>query len=471
MVQVFRHRLLFILLALVHTLWGYDELAKIKIGTVEEQVALVRAAIKHNTSLIPAAYALLRMSIHQRLAAKTTLQEGIAKVTGLKQHLLQGQPLTWQSLVEASVTYAAFNEPSDWWYTQALVQRALPQMISDDLDLIFETFADDPMFNHLTHSALFHPHDPQAVQQALQENMSMAARLLALPEPSFGHAVPELFKTLTAGQDKRSMNTCRHTLLLTFLFRTLVQDGQGQKVESGSLSFVEIGSGYGNMIRLVAETSGFRSWVSIDLPLSVLLQEYYLDNTLPDDIALIMYKHDDDPQKDQIDSQFGEIPSSLAAKKHNEKIAGVYGPGYALDEDDPEFLPVKETDLDVTEEVGEKEAESGDKESAEERVVTLVKTSNFNEFVFEFTRADVLIATHSWSELALDSWFGYYNAFLGQHPKVDYILYAYQRAWPSEKENKQKRSVLESSFKVINELATEEGKTVILVLKRRKDRL
>ena len=88
-----------------------------------------------------------------------------------------------------------------------------------------------------------------------------------------GHAVPELAVALREGPERRSQNTCRHTFMLTLLYSSLEA---GERKSLDDFSYVEIGTGFGNMIRMVREIYGFKSWAGIDLPLMTLLSEYYL---------------------------------------------------------------------------------------------------------------------------------------------------------------------------------------------------
>ena len=78
------------------------------------------------------------------------------------------------------------------------------------------------------------------------------------------------------------MNTCRHIKRLTLLLHQLQMDGLVSSKEHGwdGLDIAEIGGGNGNMARLVAKALGFHQWTIFDFPVMADLQEWYLKRTL-----------------------------------------------------------------------------------------------------------------------------------------------------------------------------------------------
>ena len=83
--------------------------------------------------------------------------------------------------------------------------------------------------------------------------------------------------------------------------------------------------------------------------------------------------------------------------------------------------------------------------------------------------SNVLIATHSWSEMDMAKWFMYFNALVvggrGGETKLDWILYAHQQERTDM--SQRKNAVLLQHFDVRRSVITEGGKVRIMVLRRK----
>eukprot|EP00808_Paulinella_micropora_P001666 g43092.t1 len=456
----------------------------VHIGSIDEQAHLVRLAMQHNQSLVPAAYLLLRESILRQAATSISLSNAISLLTHLPKHKLgPSKKLTWKTLVGASTEQKNFDRADDWRYAQNLVQRALPEVV-EDVDQVMATYSDNPLFDELCASYLNCPSDKQAILLAEKENKEIASRMLNQADPVVGHAVPELRKH----GEKWSRNTCRHTLSLTLLFHAMTRAGLTDKLVHGELRFVEIGGGYGNMVRLVQNAYGFEAFAGIDLPFVTLLQDYYLDYTLPDHIHLVLFKEDMNKEDDS---------ALCKAQTNNRNIAQRFGKRFYLDEDDPEFMPETSKDCqqrghgapkpgqDFSPTSAGKPGKNGEKnfspecavpgENGEnsyaiqgeetEAHVTLVSTQHFQEFAYDFDGADVLIASRSWSTLLLDDWFSYYNAFIGRKPKVEWILYIYD---VKGEDHTRQLDILFHHFEILRQVTHEGACHLVLRLKNPK---
>lgn len=260
---------------------------------------------------------------------------------------------------------------------------------------LFGRFSEEPVFRFFHPSAMF-PADPNALALARGVDSELAEALIATGDSPVGY-IPELLAA-THPPEQPTMNTCRHIKRLTLLLHQLRADGvvgpaRGKTPGRAwqSLRIAEIGGGNGNMARLVGATPslGFASWTIFDFPVMTRLQRWYLEQTL--------------------DSDGYDVVQNLDLQTAAERE----GRGLVRLVDTHNFWNHL-SELDAAEE----SASAGD-----------VKAGEW----------DVLIASHSWSELPLDT-FRMYLAALGG--RYRYLLYCTQVEWPSEEEVKQKLKLL-----------------------------
>ncbi len=150
-----------------------------------------------------------------------------------------------------------------------------------------------------------------------------------------------------------SKNHCRHLMMLTMLFSVMSNE------PSTNLSYLEIGGGHGNMARIVGSarlTRPFQRWTIFDMRHSLMVQDWFLRNSLRDvDVRNTLNLGDD----------MLSIEGFFAATR-----------------------PEANSEL------------------------LLVEKTYVHSFALHFSGCDVLIATHSWSELPWEDFLAYYNLFI-----------------------------------------------------------
>lgn len=171
---------------------------------------------------------------------------------------------TFHDAHRASTSMRSFRRgPSDFWRYKATVGNA---------------FVDHAQLEHFQHDDLFHfctardfGRDEEALAAARSRAPARLDALLAIGDAPLGYrpgalpaGVPTLFHT-------------RHCAQLAFLLHHLEKLGDPTK-----LHFLEIGGGFGNVVRLLGRHSGFGSWTIFDMPFMTQLQRWYLQHTLPD---------------------------------------------------------------------------------------------------------------------------------------------------------------------------------------------
>lgn len=95
--------------------------------------------------------------------------------------------------------------------------------------------------------------------------------------------------------------------------------------------------------------------------------------------------------------------------------------------------------------------------------IRCIDTEHKNEFALAFQGADVLIATHSWSELPYDKFLWYLHNIL---PRCRYLLYATQREWPSKELVDRKVELICKQMRPIADVGTEGGEVINVVFER-----
>ena len=166
------------------------------------------------------------------------------------------------------------------------------------------------------------------------------------------------------------------------------------------LAVIQIGGGFGNMARLAHAAYGCRSWTILDLEFMGQLQYKFLENTTS-----------------KVRIEVNASPS-------------------------------------VTENSGRDEA-----------VFNLVSTKRLNTwFSGGYVGSDVLIATSSLSELAMEDFWWYFNHIV---PRVRLILYAYNKKWPSEEMHREKLAALLEAHNLVYTLESAGGVTVTAVFEKK----
>jgi len=129
----------------------------------------------------------------------------------------------------------------------------------------FERFREDYTTYHFVLGN--HDADPDAIEQAKALDYELTKKYLAIEKPKLGY-----------GEDPnvpfREMDICdSHHIMMSVIiahFSTWYQ------------TIVEIGGGYGNMIRLNQDIIGYNEWIDIDLPFVLDLADWYLNRTIED---------------------------------------------------------------------------------------------------------------------------------------------------------------------------------------------
>ena len=284
---------------------------------------------------------------------------------------------------------------------------------------LFTRFSEEPVFRFF-HPSLMFPADPAALALARGVNADLAEALLAVGDSSVGY-IPELLAA-THPPDQPTMNTCRHIKRLTLLLHQLQADrlvGSSKTRAWRSLRVAEIGGGNGNMARLVgaAPSLGFASWTIFDFPVMSRLQAWYLEQTLGSGGG----GGSPQPRRYDVVRNLERQPGKPPQRKRSGSAAVA--------------------------------------EDGRRGAVRLVDTRNFWSHLAELDAAaqpgpgsasnsesgagdadwDVLIASHSWSELPLET-FRMYLAALGG--RYHYLLYCTQVEWPTSEEVGQKLRLL-----------------------------
>ena len=267
---------------------------------------------------------------------------------------------------------------------------------------LFTRFSEEPVFRFFHPSAMF-PTDPNALALARGVNSQLAEALLAVGDSAVGY-IPELLAA-THPPDEPTMNTCRHIKRLTLLLHQLQTDGVvslGRAEKRGrswrSLRIAELGGGNGNMARLVGTTPslGFASWTIFDFPVMTRLQRWYLEQTLNPDRYDVVQNSEPRPATERKSRGLVRLVDTHNFWSHLAELDATVENASGVDDND-----------------GTAGASAGE--------------------------WDVLIASHSWSELPLDT-FRMYLAALGG--RYRYLLYCTQVEWPSAEEVNQKLKLL-----------------------------
>ena len=167
---------------------------------------------------------------------------------------------------DAGYSSDSFVDIASWWRYQEMVGEAMVDVTD------YARFADEPAF-HFT-CPYWTWGDPEATALAQHISPEDKSALFEVGDSHVGYREGQLPDK--SNGDLPTTNTCRHTMQLSLLLKTLRQDGRRVR----DISVVEIGGGYGNMARLMGRAYGFKTWTICDMPFMNRLQEYYLEQTL-----------------------------------------------------------------------------------------------------------------------------------------------------------------------------------------------
>jgi hypothetical protein len=329
-------------------------------------------------------------------------------------------PTIWEWLTRDGANAPRYNGWKEFWQAvnlrNRLIERFLKAYGVKD-DEYFDMFAKDSTFSFVgNHPSL--PHDEESVRLARSINAPLANQLLSLKEPMLGMAgVEELFlsKHPIGHVEKRTQNTCRHTLFLTMLLTEMQKEVLVEN-QLSQISVIEIGGGYGNIARMMWETKKFKSWKIFDLALVSRLQNWWLT-------------------KSQLSGDGRERITLLA-------------------------------DHELHEWIFHQQEEEEQKQQRKQQSLGLAPNKS--------NVLNVLVATHSWSEMDLSKWFMYFNALVRGKKKntIGWILYAYQLEYAQldHDATKMKMKVLLKYYDIKNSVMTENGDVRILVLRKKENK-
>jgi hypothetical protein len=427
-------------------------------------------------------------SFAQEVVAGTTRGEVSRLGHGEAISVLFGMKSSFESFPEAAqagMHLESFHGGvGDWWRFQEMLGEAATREGWPDYDL----FSEDPLFHFTMPWATWG--DAEAAELAKGISKQDADLLLyQVGDSTYGYregrlqgapgGVPDSDSGPAGSGVLPTSNTCRHAMHLSALLRTLrdrpgllMQSGQGQGQGQGQgegegeggeeegeeegeggkeegegegeggegrrekgrrgrnrllekFAFVEIGGGYGNMARLVAKAYGFKSWTILDLGFMGKLQKRYLEQTLGLGAHQVMV-------------------NGAASEVRSEQTKGRRRGGVGL----VNLVDTRSLNAWYTRGLSFEEGEEGGQEEAGGRSAHAI---------------DVLIATSSLSELAMDDFFWYYNHVV-KHAR--FVLYAYNKGWPSPEIVEEKMDFLLKTHQTLHQHESANGQTVTCVLER-----
>lgn len=345
------------------------------------------------------------------LLASMSFSEAFSRLLGMK-----AEYETFPEAAEKALGSENFVDITAWWHFQEMVGEGL----ADVTDL--SHFADEPAF-HFT-CPYWTWGDAEAAVIAELNSKEHKAKLFAVGDSQYGYREGDLPNH--ANGPLPTTNTCRHTMQLTLLLAAL----PSLRLDFASASIVEIGGGYGNMARLMGAGYGFKDWTIFDMRFMNRLQKHYLEQTLGASVSLNLPAH---------------IFPPSSANRHADETAEMCGEDGGGGEDG------------VCRAAGSSKAEGLE--------VNLVDTRHLNSWMREgFAGADILIATSSLSELAMEDFYWYYNHIL---PHVKVMLYAYSKVWPSPSIVEQKLRLIQRRMTLVSSVESNNNNTVSMVWKQR----
>ena len=295
----------------------------------------------------------------------TDFQTTFAKIFGFKQ--------SYQSIEDfdqASENPDNFilGERGFWQYKTL---RGLSQIDETDMTQFQNAF-----IYHFMRSPLVGP-DQEAWQKATEVNLQLAQKVFSVTDSPVGYG-PEF-----PDEPVHSIIHCRHCLMLTLLLDTIGTDRR--------LRVLEIGGGFGNMVRILKSHDLVDNWTIFDLDFVCEAQAHFIKENFPE---LQVNRNSYDPR-----------------------------PGN----------------------------------------INLIDQHHRNIIRRELAAADVLIGTHSWSELPLDDFLWYYDALL---PLAEHLLYATQVRWPSPELTRKKLNYIEKMMMPQVKVLTEQDNVELFVFSR-----
>ena len=212
-----------------------------------------------------------------------------------------------------------------------------------------------------------------------------------------------------------NLMSCRHVYMLTFAYDTLASNGYKHQ-ELDKLNILEIGGGYGNQLHMALQAFGFASFTSFDLDYVQRFQSFFvLKNNQIIQKRVIQIHHYDVNIRNQNENNHGIL----------DNVNNIF------------FVP----------------------------------SSNVNHwryFAKHPVTYDLLIATHSLSELPMEDFLMYFYALLhDDHMGVRWVVYSTSIVDPNPKESKEKLNIILSKYEIVEKFYTEHYTVAHYVLRRR----
>lgn len=140
-----------------------------------------------------------------------------------------------------------------------------------NLEEFFPSFRDNPgPYKFLTAiKSQYYEIDHEALNIAKLIDNNLAETYLQKKKPLTGYSSPDKYVPLDSVD-------CRHIMMSTIIFSRI-----GKNLDS----IVEIGAGFGNWYRLNSNVINFNSWTMVDLEFVTKLQEWYINETVPNNNA------------------------------------------------------------------------------------------------------------------------------------------------------------------------------------------
>jgi hypothetical protein len=145
-------------------------------------------------------------------------------------------------------------------------QESENQLTGRNLDEVFKSFRDQPGPYHFltaTKTQYWHP-DTEALEISNSVNQELTQQYLKKEKPLLGYSSKDYYVPLDHVDS-------RHIMMSTIIFSTI-----GKEIDK----IVEIGSGFGNWIRLNTDIINYNNWTMIDLDFVSKLQKWYVSQTV-----------------------------------------------------------------------------------------------------------------------------------------------------------------------------------------------
>ena len=213
-----------------------------------------------------------------------------------------------------------------------------------------------------------------------------------------------------------NLMSCRHVYMLTFAYDTLASNGY-QHQELDKLNILEIGGGYGNQLHMALQAFGFASFTSFDLDYVQRFQSFFVSkNNQILQKRVIQIHHYDVNNRNQYENNHGVL----------DNVNSIF------------FVPSP-------------------------------NVNHWRHFAKHPVTYDLLIATHSLSELPMDDFLMYFYALLhDDHMGVRWVIYSTSTVDPNPKESKEKLNIILSKYEIVEKFYTENYYVAHYALRRRQ---